>query len=117
MLRLTATFKVSLANPLSINRPPQQERVRTIPPLRYDSRIDDSDVEITVLEIHPAMTQGDRTIWAVPEVRVSVSRSETVDPLLFNARHKAEEISAIDGLTFKNATPSTAGRLSRPCAD
>ena len=80
MLRLTATFKVSLANPLSINRPPQQERVRTIPPLRYDSRIDDSDVEITVLEIHPAMTQGDRTIWAVPEVCVSVSRSETVDP-------------------------------------
>ena len=101
MLRLTATFKVSLANPLSINRPPQQERVRTIPPLRYDSRIDDSDVEITVLEIHPAMTQGDRTIWAVLEVCVSVSRSET----------------AIDGLTFKYATPSTAGRLSRPCAD
>jgi hypothetical protein len=80
MLRLTTTCKVSLANPLYINRPPQQQRVRTIPPLRYDTRIDDSDVEIALLEIHPAMTKGDRTIWAVPEVRVSVSRSETVDP-------------------------------------
>jgi hypothetical protein len=80
MLRLTATFKVSLANPLYINRLSQQERVRTIPPLRYDTRIDDSDVEVALLEIHPAMRQGDRTIWAVPEVRVSVSRSETVDP-------------------------------------
>jgi hypothetical protein len=80
MLRLTATCKVSLANPLPINRPPQQQRVRTIPPLRYDTRIDNSDVEIALLEIHPAMTQGDRTIWAVPEVRLSVSRSETVDP-------------------------------------
>jgi hypothetical protein len=26
------------------------------------------------------MTEGDRAIWAVPEVRVSVSRSEAVDP-------------------------------------
>jgi hypothetical protein len=48
MLRLTATFKVSLASPLFINRPPRQEGVRTIPPLRYDTRIDDSDVEIAL---------------------------------------------------------------------
>jgi hypothetical protein len=80
MLRLTATFKVSLASPLFVNRPPQQEGVRTIPPLRYDTRIDESDVEIVLLEIHHAMTEGERTIWAVPEVCVSVTRSETVDP-------------------------------------
>ena len=87
MLRLTATFKVSLANPLYINRPPQQERVRTIPPLRYDTRIDDSDVEIALLEIHHAMTIVDRgknilrgPIWVVPRVQVSVSRTETAEP-------------------------------------
>jgi hypothetical protein len=80
MLRLTAIFKVSLSSLLFVNRPPWQEGVRTIPPLRYDTRIDDSDVEIALLEIHHAMTKSDRSIWAVAEVRISVSRSETVDP-------------------------------------
>jgi hypothetical protein len=87
MLRLTATFKVSLASPLFINRPPRQEGLRTIPPLRYDTRIDDSDVEIALLEIHHAMTIVDRgenilrgPIWVVPRVQVSVSRTETAEP-------------------------------------
>jgi hypothetical protein len=80
MLRLTATFKVSLASPLFVNRPPQQEGGRTIQELRYPVRIHDSDVEIALLEVYPAMTGGGRTIWAVPEVRVSVSRPETVGP-------------------------------------
>jgi hypothetical protein len=80
MLRLTATFKVSLANPLYINRPPQQEGVRTIQELRFPVRIDDCDVEIALVEVHHAMTGGGRTIWAVSEVRVSISRSETLEP-------------------------------------
>jgi hypothetical protein len=82
MLRLTATFKVSLASPLFVNRPPRQEGVR-----RYPVRIDDSDVEIAFMEAYHAMTIMDRDgnirhgpIWVVPRVQVSVSRSETVEP-------------------------------------
>jgi hypothetical protein len=80
MLRLTATFDVSLISPLFVNRPPRQEGVRTIQELRYATTIFDSDVEIALVEVHHALTEGSRTIWAVPKVRVSVSRSETVDP-------------------------------------
>ena len=87
MLRLTATFKVSLASPLFVDRPPRQEGVHTIPPLRYDTRIEDSDVEIALVEAYHAMTSMDRggdilrgPIWAVPRIHVSVSRSETVEP-------------------------------------
>jgi hypothetical protein len=87
MLRLTATFKISLASPLFVDRPPRQEGVGTIQALRYPVRIDDSDVEIALVEAYHAMTIMDRgenilrgPIWAVPQVRVSVSRSETVGP-------------------------------------
>jgi hypothetical protein len=87
MLRLTATFKVSFSSPLFVNRPPRQEGERTFQELRYPVKIDDSDVEIALVEACHAMTSMDRgrnilrgPIWAVPEVRVSVSRSETVEP-------------------------------------
>jgi hypothetical protein len=73
MPRLTATFDVSLASRLLVNRPARQE-------LRYATTIDDSDVEIALLEVHHAMTKGDQTIWMVPRVRVSVSRTETAEP-------------------------------------
>jgi hypothetical protein len=87
MLRLTATFKVSLASPLFVNRPPRQEGVCTIQALRYPVRIDDSDVEIALVEAYHAMTVMDRgenilrgPIWVVPRVQVLVSRTETVQP-------------------------------------
>ncbi len=80
MVRLTATFQVALASPLFVNRPPQQAGVRTLQALRYPIRIDESEVEVALVEIHHAMTEDDRTIWAVPHVRVSVSQSETVAP-------------------------------------
>jgi hypothetical protein len=80
MLRLTATFDVSLPSPLFVNRPARQE-------LRYATTIGDSDIGIVLLEVHHAMTIMDRDenilrgpIWAVPRVRVSVSPSETAEP-------------------------------------
>jgi hypothetical protein len=80
MPRLTATFDVSLPSPLFVNRPARQA-------LRYATTIDDSDVAIALLEVHHAMEIVDRDenilygpIWAVPRVRVSVSRSELVEP-------------------------------------
>jgi hypothetical protein len=63
MLRLTATFKVSLASPLFVNRPPRQEGVRTVQELRYPVRIDDSDVEIALVEAYHAMTIMDRQVF------------------------------------------------------
>jgi hypothetical protein len=87
MLRLTATFKVSLVSPLFVDRPLRQEGVRIIQDLRYPLRIDNSDVEIALVEAYHAMTALDRDqnilrgpIWAVPRVQVSVSRTETVQP-------------------------------------
>jgi hypothetical protein len=80
MSPLIATFDVSLASPLFINRPARQE-------LRYATTIGDSDIEIVLLEVHHAMTVMDRDenilrgpLWAVPRVRVSVSPSETAEP-------------------------------------
>jgi hypothetical protein len=86
MQRLIATFDVSLSSPLFVNGPAQQEGVRTIEEPRYATMIDDSDVEIALLEAHHAMTimAGDKIlsgpIWAVPQVRVSVNRTEMVEP-------------------------------------
>jgi hypothetical protein len=87
MLRLTATFKVSLASPLFVDRPPRQEGVRAIQELRYPVRINDSDVEIVLVEAYPVMTSMDRggnilrgPIWVVTRAQVSVSRTETVEP-------------------------------------
>jgi hypothetical protein len=79
MPRLTATFNVSLGSPLFVNRPARQE-------LRYATTIDDSDVEIALVEAYHAMTIMDRggnilrgPIWVVPRVQVLVSRTETVE--------------------------------------
>jgi len=88
MPRLTATFDVSLASPLFVNRPAQKKGVRTIQGLRYATTIDDSDVEIALQEVYHAMTIMDRgenilrgPLWVVPRVQVSVSRTETAEPL------------------------------------
>jgi hypothetical protein len=56
MLRLTKTFKVSLASPLFVDRPPRQEGVRTLQELRYPARIDNSDIEIALVGGYHAMT-------------------------------------------------------------
>jgi hypothetical protein len=87
MLRLTATFKVSLASPLFVDRPSRQEGVWTLQALRYPIRIDDSDVEIALVGGYHVMTRMDPSgnilrgpIWVVPRVRVSVSRTETIEP-------------------------------------
>jgi hypothetical protein len=87
MPRLTATFQVSLSHPLFVSRPPWREGVRIIPELRYATTINDSAVEIVLLEIYHAMTSMDRggnilrgPLWAVPRMHVSVSRSETIEP-------------------------------------
>jgi hypothetical protein len=98
MPRLTTTFKVSLASPLFIDRPPQQEGVRTTQELRYPARIDDCDVEIALVDIHHAMTADGRTILAVPQVRVSVSRSETVEP-------PPIQYTALGGRDFRDRWP------------
>lgn len=97
MLRLTATFKVSLTSPLFVNRPPQRIGVRTIQTLRYPVRIDDSDVEIELVEVYHAMTIMDRgenilrgPIWVVPRVQVSVSRTETAKPPAIPATPEGE---------------------------
>jgi hypothetical protein len=114
MARLTATFNVSLESPLFVNRPARQEGVRTIQELRYATTIDDSDVEIVLLEVYHAMTIVDHDentlygpIWGVPQVRVSVSRTETDEPLLFHPRRKAGATSATEPATFANASLST----------
>jgi len=60
MMRLTATFRVSLASPLFVDRPPRHEGVRIIEELRYPVRIDDYDVEIALVEAYHAMTIMDR---------------------------------------------------------
>jgi hypothetical protein len=89
MPRLTATFDVSLASPLFVNRPARQE-------LRYATTIDDSDVEITLLEVYHAMTIVDRDesilcgpLWVVPRMRVSISRTETAAPPIRRAQEGA----------------------------
>jgi hypothetical protein len=82
MLRLTATFEVSLSSPLFVNRPPWQEGVRTIQELRYAAILDDWHVEIVLLDAHHRMTNNDRTlcIWAVPKIRLLVSHPQMVEP-------------------------------------